>query len=240
MSSYRYHLIKIHKPKACVLIVNREYIGDTIITFKYVNHSDFKAMPKRYLARFINSLSGFKSANLIATQNEVGQTNVAIFSSVIHLGASPALVGFILRPDNNARHTLNNIKQMQHYTINQVSEDDYCAAHQTSANYPENESEFNHLDLTPSYIDDVQAPFVKESNLKYAVTLKEIVPIPLNNTQLIIGEITHVICKQEAITEDGYIDIEAINTITISGLDSYHNTQRLSRLNHAQYRQSKK
>ncbi|MGO3346471.1 MAG: hypothetical protein ACTIM4_14665 [Marinomonas sp.] len=48
-------------------------------------------MTSRYRTQLINSLSGFKSANLIGTCNAQGQTNLAIFSSVFHLGASPAL-----------------------------------------------------------------------------------------------------------------------------------------------------
>lgn len=190
-------------------------------------------MPQKYRAKFINSLSGFKSANLIATQNTEGQTNVAIFSSVVHLGASPALVGFIMRPDNNDRHTLNNIVSTKHYTINQVSTDFYEQAHQTSARYPQDESEFIKSGLSTYFIDGVNTPFVKESRLKYALTLQDIVPIELNSTHLIIGEITHILCEDKAIQEDGYIDIESLGTTCISGLDSYHTATRLSRLSYA-------
>lgn len=190
-------------------------------------------MPNRQRAKFINSLSGFKSANLIATQDADGHTNLAIFSSVVHLGASPALVGFIMRPDNNDRHTLDNIIQTKCYTINQVSSTFYNQAHQTSARYDKNQSEFDEVGLSPLYVDNITAPFVKESTLKYAVSLKEILPIPLNNTQMIIGEITDVICNEEAIQEDGYIDIEALQTVSVSGLDSYHTSQRLERLSYA-------
>ncbi|MDO7086629.1 flavin reductase [Pseudocolwellia sp. AS88] len=190
-------------------------------------------MEQRYRAKFINSLSGFKSANLIATKNTDGQTNVAIFSSVVHLGASPALVGFIMRPDNTDRHTLNNIVSTKHYTINQVSAEFYRQAHQTSARYSQEESEFSHSGLSTHYIDGINAPFVRESRLKYALTLQDIVHIDLNNTQLIIGEITHILCENKAIQEDGYIDIESLETTCISGLDSYHNTTRLSRLSYA-------
>jgi flavin reductase (DIM6/NTAB) family NADH-FMN oxidoreductase RutF len=202
-------------------------------------------MPSRYRAKFINSLSGFKSANLIGTQNANGQTNLAIFSSVVHLGASPALVAFVMRPDNNDRHTLDNILTTKHYTINQVSTDFYQGAHQSSARYDKSDSEFLHSGLSTSYVEGIYAPFVKESNLKYAVTLKEIMPITLNNTQFIIGEITHVICAdvnegsltsnntEVIIQPDGYIDIEALNTVSISGLDSYHKSSRLSRLSYA-------
>lgn len=190
-------------------------------------------MPDRQKAMFINCLSGFKSANLIATQDQQGNSNLAIFSSVVHLGANPALVGFIMRPDNDERHTLNNIINTTQYTINQVSADFYHKAHQTSACYAKHQSEFQQVGLTEYYIEDIAPPFVKESHLKYAVKLKEIVPISLNNTQFIIGEITHVICNEKAIQADGYIDIEALETVSVSGLDSYHSSKRLSRLSYA-------
>jgi flavin reductase (DIM6/NTAB) family NADH-FMN oxidoreductase RutF len=190
-------------------------------------------MPKRVLANFINSLSGFKSANLIATQDKQGHPNVAIFSSVVHLGASPALVGFIMRPDNNDRHTLDNIISTSHYTINQVGTDFYRQAHQTAARYARDESEFNKTSLSTSYIDEIPAPFVQQSRLKYAVKLLEIVPITHNNTQLIIGEITDVICTEDAIQDDGYIDIQSLKSACVSGLDSYHETKTLSRLDYA-------
>lgn len=181
----------------------------------------------------INSLSGFKSANLIGTISDTGQTNVAIFSSVVHLGASPALVGFIIRPNSVARHTLDNIKQTKEFTINQVHTSFWKNAHQTSAKYEIDECEFEKANLNKEFIKESKAPFVAESKLKYALSLKEIMPIKANNTLFIIGEITNIICDEMAISEDGYIDIESLNTVSISGLDSYHVSQRLSRLQYA-------
>ena len=58
-------------------------------------------------------------------------------------------------------------------------------------------------------------------------------PIQLNGTLLVIGEITNIICDKAAIKNDGYIDIESLNTIMVSGLDSYHTSKRLSRLSYA-------
>ena len=51
----------------------------------------------------INSVSGIKSANLIGTQSSDGYSNLAVFSSVVHLGSNPAYLGFVLRPDSNVR-----------------------------------------------------------------------------------------------------------------------------------------
>lgn len=195
-------------------------------------------MPSRYRAQLINSLSGFKSANLIATCNGDGQTNVAIFSSVVHLGASPALVGFIMRPSSLARHTLENIKQTKQYTINQVNQSFWQQAHQTSARYVAQESEFDLCGLSSKYIEGIDAPFVNESQLQYALALKEIIPINLNNTMLVIGQVTDIFCQDTAIKQDGYIDIESLSTVAVTGLDSYHVSQRLSRLSYAKPEQS--
>jgi len=203
------------------------------INNKHYDSDHLSQMDNRYRAKFINSLSGFKSVNLIGTQDEAGQSNLAIFSSVVHLGASPALVGFVMRPDNGSRHTLDNIISTKKYTINQVSADIYRSAHQSSAGYTKEQSEFIHTGLNASYINNVKAPFVKESRLKYALTLREILPISHNNTQFIIGEITDIICDEKAVTDDGYIDIETLETVCVSGLDSYHTSKRLSRLSYA-------
>lgn len=198
-----------------------------------IDTSALKSMTKRYRAQFINSLSGFKSANLIGTVDEKGHPNLAIFSSVVHLGADPALIGFISRPDSVERHTLSNIKTTGRYTINQINDAFWQQAHQTSARFAARESEFEKCGLTPHFESEILAPFVAESRLKMALSLREIMPIRLNNTLMVVGEITHVFCESDAIQADGYIDIEALNTVAISGLDSYHQTKRNSRLSYA-------
>lgn len=190
-------------------------------------------LDNRYRAHLINSLSGFKSANLIGTQNCHNQTNLAIVSSVFHLGAHPPLVGMIIRPHSVPRHTLENILSTGCYTINQVNKDIYHQAHQTSARYDKEESEFDATGLETQYLNDFLAPFVANSRLKYAVTLKEHHHLAINGTELIIGEITDVHLDENCLAEDGFIDIEAIDTVAVSGLDSYHVTKRLARLAYA-------
>lgn len=85
--------------------------------------------------KLINSVVGYKSANLIGTVDAEGNENLSIVSSVIHLGSSPALIGFISRPHSVERHTLENIISSGYYTINAVSADIALQAHQTSARY---------------------------------------------------------------------------------------------------------
>ena len=96
---------------------------------------DIKLLEKRYRAAFINSLSGFKSANLIGTRSIEAHTNLSIVSSAIHLGSDPALMGIIFRPDIVERHTLENIRSTGFFTMNHVGASFYDKAHQTSARY---------------------------------------------------------------------------------------------------------
>jgi flavin reductase (DIM6/NTAB) family NADH-FMN oxidoreductase RutF len=196
--------------------------------------NDIKTMEQRYRATFINSLGGFKSLVLIATANEEAATNLAAFSSLFHIGANPPLCGLIIRPDDGAeRHTLSNIEKTGFYTVNHVRADFYKKAHQTSARYPKHVSEFEATGLTPYYIDGFHAPFVAESHVKFALELREKHPLSINGTILIIGEIKHIILPENLLQTDGFVDIERAGTVTCSGLDSYHTTQRLSRLSYA-------
>ena len=50
---------------------------------------------------------------------------------------------------------------------------------------------------------------------------------------MIIGEITQLYVPENALYNDGFVNIEALNTITCSGLDSYHKTIQLDRLSYA-------
>ena len=100
---------------------------------KIIRTEDLEQMETRYRASFVNSLGGFKSVVLIGTKNNEGQENLAIFNSLIHIGANPALCAFIVRPDVSPRHTLENIIETGFYTINHLNSDIYKFAHQTSA-----------------------------------------------------------------------------------------------------------
>ena len=97
-----------------------------------------------YKINLMNSISGFKSANLIATKSKDNYTNVAVFSSVMHYGSSPAILGFVLRPTTVIRNTYNNIKETGFYTINAINESIIDDAHHTSAKYSAEISEFKY------------------------------------------------------------------------------------------------
>merc|ERR1712166_749016 len=109
----------------------------------FFNRKDIDKLDKIYKINLINSCSGFKSANLLGSICTEGISNVAIFSSVIHLGSNPPTLGFVLRPTTVPRNTHKNIKDIGYFTINHIYEDIIDDAHHTSAKYPEEISEFD-------------------------------------------------------------------------------------------------
>lgn len=198
-----------------------------------LSNAQIMDMEQRKRAQLINSISGFRSVALIGTTDTKGQTNLAIFSSIIHIGSNPPLLSFIMRPDSVERHTLTNILETGFYTINHINAGIYEKAHQTSARYPKNVSEFDATGLTPAFKNDFVAPFVAESHIQIGMEFKERINISINQTSMIIGEIKFVHYPTNCLLDDGFVDIEKAGTITSSGVDSYHTTQLLQKLEYA-------
>jgi flavin reductase (DIM6/NTAB) family NADH-FMN oxidoreductase RutF len=193
--------------------------------------TDIDSMEQRYRANLINSLSGFKPAVLLGTSD--GTThNVAIISSVVHIGANPPLLGMIMRPHTVQRDSLGNIKKSGFYTLNHVSTDWIDKAHQTSARYAPDESEFDAVGLTPFFSETFSAPFVKESEVKIGLKVAQHFTL-INDTEMIIGEIQELHISKDYIASDGFVDIEGLKSACISGLDSYHATSRLAQFAYA-------
>jgi flavin reductase (DIM6/NTAB) family NADH-FMN oxidoreductase RutF len=199
----------------------------------HISYQQIMNMEKQERVHFINSLGGFKSVGLIGTKNKNNQTNLAIVDSIIHIGSNPALFGVVFRPGVVERHSLENILETGVYTINHINEKIHQQAHQTSARYDRDQSEFDETGLIPEYKNDFFAPFVKESNVKLAMEFKEKIEISINNTVLIIGEVKGVYLPEDCLQKDGFLDIEKAASLTCSGLDSYHKTTRISRLSYA-------
>ncbi len=202
---------------------------------QHFTQQEIAGLERIFRANLINSASGFKPANLIGTCDGRGQMNVAIFSSVIHLGADPALLGFIQRPVGADSHTYKNIQESGYFTINHIQESFVDKAHQTSARYPKEVSEFEACGLTPVFLDGFQAPYVEESAIKIGLRFVQEMPIALNNTILMIGQIEHVYVPKSLIASAGNILLEDAQDVCISGLDTYFKVSKLVQLPYAKH-----
>lgn len=190
-------------------------------------------LEQRFRANLINSLSGAKSANLVGSVGTNGVNNLCIVSSAFHVGANPPLMGILMRPHTVVRDTLQNIKDTGCFTINHVHQGIVEQAHQCSARYEPDQSEFEAVGLTPEFGSVVKAPYVGESHIKLGLEVREIQVLKLNATELVIAEIVEINTRQDYLTEDGYVDIEEAGSVCVSGLDSYHQIARIDRYSYA-------
>lgn len=188
---------------------------------QFFNQEDIYNLNKIFRINLINSCSGFKSANLLGTISEEGITNVAVFSSVTHLGSSPPTLGFILRPTTVPRNTHKNIKDLGYFTINHIWEDVIEDAHHTSAKYPDEISEFEMTDLEPEFKGNFKAPFVKGAPVQMSMKFIEEIYVPSNDVMLIVSQIQELYVEDKLLEEDGLINLSKGNVATINGLDTY-------------------
>ncbi|MFA9190706.1 flavin reductase family protein [Flavobacterium sp. FZUC8N2.13] len=188
---------------------------------KHISREAISQMEKIERLNLINSCTGYKSANLIATKSSDGDSNVAIFSSVTHLGSNPAMIGFIMRPTTVPRDTYKNIKETGYFTINHITVDMIEDAHHTSANYELGISEFDKTNLEEEYKNNIQIPFVKGSPVQLHCKYLNEYYIKENDTIHVIAAIEDVFFNEELEHNDGWLQIDKGNVVTLNGLDGY-------------------
>lgn len=187
----------------------------------FFNFDDIQNLEKIYKINLINSCSGFKSANLLGSISEEGISNVAVFSSVTHLGSKPPTLGFILRPTTVPRDTYKNIKDSGIFTINHIHQDIIEDAHHTSAKYPKEVSEFDMTGLEEEFKGNFKAPFVKGAPVQMGMKFIEEVYVPSNDVMLIVSQIQELYIDDALLQEDGLINLSKGNVAAINGLDTY-------------------
>jgi flavin reductase (DIM6/NTAB) family NADH-FMN oxidoreductase RutF len=178
-------------------------------------------MESRARIQLATSLPGVKPVALVGTRDARGGANLAPFSSIVHLGSNPLLLGMVSRPDVVERHTLVNILGRRCWTLNHLHPDLVRAAHQCSARYPAHVSEFEATGLTEHHEPGFAAPFVAESRFRVGLELAEIVDIASNGTKLIVGRVTLVQLPAERLRPDGSVDLEGLEAVASTALDTY-------------------
>lgn len=198
-----------------------------------LREADFQQMERFFRRNFFNTLPGPRGLHLIGTKGHRGIENLGLFSSVVHIGATPPHLGFIMRPLTVPRHTYHHLKAQGYFTLNTVHPDILPQAHQASANYALEESEFEATGLTPFYSDHCPAPYVEESSIKIGLSYVEDHYLKSNDTMFVVGKIEEVIIPETVMQDTGHIDHNALHTMVVAGLDTYFDTEENARLPYA-------
>lgn len=200
----------------------------------HLSLQDILAQDAMHRRHFMNSLPGPRGVHLVGTKGYRGQENLGVFSSFVHISASsPPLLGFIMRPLTVPRHTYHHIKASGWFTINTIHPGFLKRAHQSSANYPLNESEFAATGLTPEYSERCPVPYVAEAGIRIGLSFYEEHKITGIETFFVVGKVEEVFVPDEAVAETGHVDHHALDTMAVAGLDTYHRIDEGRRFDYA-------
>ena len=188
---------------------------------KHISTDDISKMNKVQRLNLINSATGYKSANLIVTKSVEAIENIAVFSSITHLGSNPAMLGFIVRPTTVPRDTYKNIKETGYFTVNLITAEIIADAHHTSANYGADISEFDKTNLKSEYKSGIDFPFLANAPVQLLCKYLNEYYIAENDTIHIIASIEDVFFNENLEHKDGWLQLDRANVVAINGLDGY-------------------
>lgn len=199
------------------------------------------SMAKIPRLNLINSVTGYKSANLIGTHSMEGVLNLAIFSSITHLGSNPPLLGFMIRPvGSTPRDTYTNIKENHYFTVNHITKPMIEDAHHTSSAYESGISEFDKTNLEAEFLDDQKVPFVKGSPVKLLCKYVNEYPILENGCIHLIASIEKIYVEDQLIQKENWVRLDLAEVVTINGLDGYSVPKLIDRFEYARPNQPTK
>lgn len=200
------------------------------MAFTRFSLDEIQQFEREYRRTFINCLWGLKSVHLIGTVNQNNVPNVAIISSVFHLGANPPMMGVCFRPPVANTHTFDNILASKKFTVNVVTEKFYKQAHRCSANFRDGISEFDETGLTPQYESGFPIPFVEESPIRFSVQYHEHFSVRENESRIVVGKVQDIYIDSSLIDSKGYISYDSIEPVVVSGLEGYFSVKEIDRL----------
>lgn len=189
---------------------------------------DITNLEQRYRTTLMNTLSGFKPLFLLGTVSTAGINNLSLINSVVHIGANPFMLGFIMRPLTVSRHSYDNLMATKSYSLNAVTQNNLAQAHHASAKFEVDVCEFEATGILPEFISGITAPLVAESPLKMALEPVEEHLIS-NGTLLIIGKVIKLIMPDNIIGTDGFSHLENLGLVSCLGLDAYYKPEFIAR-----------
>ena len=101
-------------------------------------------LQRRERTGLINAISGIRTV-FLAISGTQGNWNAGVFTNVIHVGANPACMSILFRPDNGNRHSYTNYKTSKRITLVSLPEEEMQRLHDCSASYDEGVFEWEHL-----------------------------------------------------------------------------------------------
>ncbi len=165
----------------------------------------------------------------VSTRSPNGLDNLAPFSYFNGVCSSPAALSIspVNRGDGTKKDTVRNIEATRQFVVNIVPFSLAEKMHQTSADYPPDESEFLDAGVTPIDSFKVGPPRVLESPIQFECELLQMIPIGEGPfaANLIVGKILLMHINDSILDAGSKIDPELLDAIGRMGGLEYARTR---------------
>lgn len=158
---------------------------------------------------------------LITSVSPEGIVNLAPFSFFCGVSSAPPCLAVSIseKPGGKQKDTLNNILSAKEFCVNAVTEANFKSAHQSSAEYPPDQSEIEPSGFETLPSQWIKAPRIRQSPIQMECKLYQSVPIGkggIGSSTLIIGEIV-MAYVDPAILVNGNIDVNLLKPVSRLG-----------------------
>jgi len=152
---------------------------------------------------------------LISTQSENGVANCAPYSFFNAVCEDPVLVvvSFSARSDGKRKHSLANIIRTRAFVVNLVDEQIANGMHISSAELPEEVSEFDKAGFTVAPCRLVEHPRIAEAPISFECRLFQRIEVG-SAREIILGEVLHIHARDglidpntKRVSEDQYLPV---------------------------------
>lgn len=187
---------------------------------KTITDAEINGLEKRFRTSLINSLSGIRTAFIGITEDDRGRFNAATLSNITHVGANPAQMSILFRPDNGKRHTLSNYRNEGKISLVCMPLSKSAIVHEVSMNAPEGIFELEIVG--ENYKKRQDWPHPLPTTFLYAIELEFIEEFTLNNGCVYtVGKIQNIALGNDVqVCDQGRVLFKQSPTLAI-GLQQY-------------------
>lgn len=186
---------------------------------KTIQQEQLSTLEKRFRTALVNTIGGPRTAFIGITGSD-GVWNAGTFSNVTHVGAHPAQISVLFRPNNGSRHTYSNYKTLGRLTLVVLPFSENERVHNASVNAPEGVFEWTHLGGEVATVEGWSHPIPLKA--LWAVELSFLEEHTLGNGCIYtVGTIEKIgLGSKASLEEDGTLCFESSPAIAL-GLNTY-------------------
>ena len=168
----------------------------------------------------------------VGTVNEGGGHNLAPFSFFNAFSATPPVVGIGFSPIDSKpmKDSLANIRRENELTISIADLSLGDKLHESSAEFPYGEDEFEATGLSKAYGSKVAAPFVKEAPVNFECSLRQVIEIGDEGSTLVLADVLMIHIRDTLIDARGTIDPHRLKPLARLGGGRYASLGEIFRL----------